>query len=117
MSAVPDALDDRPAIAVFEVRLNPEADAEALARYDEYKSRVVPLVVAAGGRYLARAAHGVFLEGDPDDGGVRRFHVIEFPSEAAARSFWSSPDYAAIIPLRQDAIDVRVVVVRGGMPR
>ncbi len=114
MSAVPDA---QPVIAVFEVRLRPDADAEALARYDEYKARVAPLIVDAGGRYLARAAHGVFLEGDPDDGGTRRFHVIEFPSEAAARSFWASPEYAAIIPLREGAIDVRAVIVRGDRPR
>jgi uncharacterized protein (DUF1330 family) len=108
VSAVPDP---QPVIAVFEVRLRPDADADALARYEEYKVRVAPLILAARGRYLARAAAGAFLEGDPDDGGSRRFHVIEFPSAAAAQSFWSSDDYAAIIPLRDGAIDVRAVVI------
>jgi uncharacterized protein (DUF1330 family) len=108
---VNDVPDTQPVIAVFEVRLRPDADADALARYDEYKARVAPLILAAGGRYLARAAAGTFLEGDPDDGGSRRFHVIEFPSASAAHSFWSSDDYAAIIPLRDGAIDVRAVVI------
>ena len=98
-------------IAVFEVRMREGADAEALERYATYKSRVAPLILEAGGTYLARAASGEFLEGDPDDGATRVFHVIEFPSAEAAHAFWSSPAYADIIPLREGAVDVRAVLI------
>ena len=103
--------DDVPVLAVFEVRLRPDADDDAQARYAEYKARVAPLIEAAGGRYVTRAAAGEHLEGGPDDGLERRFHVIEFPSAATARAFWSSDDYAVIVPLRSGAVDVTAVII------
>lgn len=103
--------DDTPVIAVFEVRLLPDADAAAEARYAEYKERVAPLIEAAGGRYAARAAAGEFLEGGPADLVERRFHVIEFGSAAAARAFWSSAAYAEIVPLRAGAVDVTATII------
>lgn len=98
-------------IAVFEVRLKPDADGGALERYAEYRARVAPLIVGAGGTYLARAASGEFLEGGPTDGAERVFHVVEFPSAEAAHGFWSSAAYAEIIPLREGAVDVRAVLI------
>jgi uncharacterized protein (DUF1330 family) len=98
-------------IAVFEVRMRAGADAAALERYAAYKARVAPLILQAGGTYLARAATGEFLEGDPADGAERVFHVIEFPSAEAAHEFWSSEAYAEIIPLREAAVDVRAVLI------
>jgi uncharacterized protein (DUF1330 family) len=103
--------DDTPVVAVFEVRLLPDADAAARARYAEYKARVAPLVEAAGGRYTTRAAPGEFLEGGPADDLERRFHVIEFASAAAARAFWSSAAYAEIVPLRSGAVDVTATII------
>jgi uncharacterized protein (DUF1330 family) len=103
--------DDTPVVAVIEVRLAPDADTAAEARYAEYKSRVAPMIEAAGGRYVTRAAAGEFLEGGPADGLDRRFHVIEFPSAAAARAFWSSTDYAEIVPLRAGAVDVTATII------
>lgn len=98
-------------IAVFEVRMKDGADADASERYAEYKARVAPLILAAGGTYLARAANGEFLDGDPGDGARRIFHVIEFPSAEAAHGFWSSEAYAEIIPLREGAVEVRAVLI------
>lgn len=106
--SIPDA---SPVIAVFEVRLQADPGASAEAGYTEYKERVAPLIEAAGGRYLTRAAAGEFLEGGPADGLDRRFHVIEFPSAAAARAFWWSAEYAEIVPLREGAVDVTATII------
>jgi uncharacterized protein (DUF1330 family) len=103
--------DDTPVIAVFEVRLQPNPGASAEAGYAEYKSRVAPMIEAAGGRYLTRAAAGEFLEGGPSDAVDRRFHVIEFPSASAARAFWWSAEYAEIVPLREGAVDVTATII------
>jgi uncharacterized protein (DUF1330 family) len=98
-------------IAVFEVRLLPDTDADAEARYAEYKARVAPMIEAAGGRYLLRAALGETLDGDATGDADRRWHVIEFPSVEAARAFWSSDEYAEIVPLREGAVEVRATVL------
>jgi uncharacterized protein (DUF1330 family) len=39
--------------------------------------------------------------------------VIEFPDMAAARRFYDSPDYQAILPLRQAASRGRLYLVEG----
>jgi uncharacterized protein (DUF1330 family) len=99
-------------LAVFEVRSLPDADDHARACYAVYKVRVAPMIEAAGGRYLVRAATGVTLDGDASGDADRRWHVIEFPSAEAARSFWESEEYAAIVPLREGAVEVRAVLIR-----
>ena len=83
----------------------------AQARYAEYKARVAPMVEAAGGRYLLRAATGETLDGDAAGDHDRRWHVIEFPAAEAARAFWESEEYAEIVPLREGAVEVRAVLL------
>ncbi len=104
-------------LAVFEVRLLADATPGAQAGYAEYKTRVAPMIEAAGGRYVVRAAPGAALEGVADDGDERRYHLIEFPSAAAARAFWESADYAAIVGLREGAVEVRAFLVELGRDR
>lgn len=93
---------------MFEVVVAPDAPPEVVARYAEYKAAVPALIERHGGRYLARAAEGASLEGAPTTG---RWHLVEFPSAAAAREFWASADYLAVQPLRAGAADVRAVLV------
>jgi len=95
-------------IAVFEVQPNPNATDAELKNYDEYRSKVPALIASYGGRYLVRAGSGEAIEGMP---AAARWHVIEFPDEAAAKAFWSSPEYVALKPLRKGAADVRAVLV------
>ena len=49
--------------AVFEVEVDPQADAVAIARYDEYRAAVLALIARHGGEYLVRAGTGRALEG------------------------------------------------------
>jgi uncharacterized protein (DUF1330 family) len=86
------------------------ADDRALAAYDRYRAAVPALIARFGGRYLARAAEAETLEGVTR---VSRWHLLEFPDADAARSFWSSPDYVALTPLRAGAATVRAVLVGG----
>ena len=95
-------------IAVFEVQPIADATEEHKRNYDEYRSKVPALIESFGGRYLVRAGSGEAIEGAP---AAARWHVIEFPDEAAAKAFWSSADYAALKPLRKGAANVRAVVI------
>jgi uncharacterized protein (DUF1330 family) len=65
-----------------------------------YARAANPIVTKFGGRLLVATQAGVteVAEGKPFPGSVR---VFEFPSVAAARAFYYSPEYQAIIPLRK----------------
>lgn len=93
-----------PVHVVFEVRV---LDAESPG-YTEYRTAVAPLIERFGGRYLARAARGIAIEGEATDG---VWHLVEFPDTAAVHAFWASPEYEALRPLREGAAEVRAVLV------
>jgi uncharacterized protein (DUF1330 family) len=44
--------------------------------------------------------------------------VIEFPSYAAARTFYTAPEYQAVLPIRQKALpDSKAILIEGTPPR
>ncbi len=80
------------------------------AAYEDYRKVVTPMVTRFGGTYLVRGGAAVAKEGAPPAG---RVVVTEFASLAAAERFYHSPDYQAILPLRQRAATSRVFLVEG----
>ena len=96
------------AYAVFEVRPNPDATDEQLRNYDEYKSQVPQLISKFGGTYVIRGGSAVGLVGSQP---APRWHIIEFPDQESAQSFWNSTEYKAIKHLRDGAAEVRAVVI------
>ena len=72
-------------------------DVEDPATYDLYRSFNPALVEAAGGKYIIKGKPVTALEGEDFRS---RLVLIEFASEAALRSFYDSPEYAKLRPLR-----------------
>ena len=70
------------------------------ATYEVYRTKVPDIISAHGGRILVRG-------GDPHlcDGTVpqRRFVIVEFDSPEAARTFYYSNAYQAVLPFRLNA--------------
>ena len=56
------------------------------------------LVAKHGGRYLARTANHMRLEGEGEDAALRI--VIEWPSKEAAEAFMVDPDYVPHLKAR-----------------
>lgn len=79
-------------------------------QYQKYREAVVPLITRHGGRFLVRGGKVEVLEGAPDD---RRPVIFEFPSMAALRAFWDSPDYVPVKKLRESVADFDVWAVEG----
>ena len=79
-------------------------------RYEEYKRQVAPMIAKAGGRYLARGGSHHLLEGDWHP---VRMVVIEFPSIAALKGWYDSPEYQPIRALRESASTGRLIAVEG----
>jgi uncharacterized protein (DUF1330 family) len=69
-----------------------------------------PAVVARfGGRYVLRGGRVEVLEGAWRP---TRVVVIEFEDVETVRSFWSSPDYQALVPARDvGSTEVNLVIV------
>ncbi len=74
---------------------------------------MVPLVAAAGGRYLVRGGKAEGREGAPPAG---RIVVLEYPSFEAAKAFLDSPEYGAIVQLRASNTVSRLMIVEGAAP-
>jgi len=65
--------------------------------YEAYRSRTADVIGQYGGRFLVRGGAVEVREGAP---GIARLVVIEFPDMDAARAFYDSPEYQAILPHR-----------------
>lgn len=83
------------------------------AGFEEYRTRVVPVVEAHGGRYLVRAGALETLEGAEQQ---RRLVILEFPSMDAARGFYHSADYAPVLQRRLATATSDIALVEGCLP-
>ena len=92
-------------IAEFTVK-----DADAFRQY----AQGVPATLAAhGGRFIVRPGKIEGLKGDAPKG---PFAVLAFESADHATKWASSPEYTALVPLRDKAADARLFMVEGVAP-
>jgi uncharacterized protein (DUF1330 family) len=73
-------------------------------------AKVKPMIEAAGGRYLVRGGKHTVMEGDWQP---TRLVIFEFPSEAAALSFYDSPEYQPLKAIRLESSRTDMVGVQG----
>jgi uncharacterized protein (DUF1330 family) len=83
---------------------------EDAAAYEGYRSRTAAIIDRYGGRFLVRGGAIEVREGEP---GIGRLVILEFPSVDAARTFYDSPEYQAILPIRFDTATSTLVIAEG----
>ncbi len=83
------------------------------AAYADYVRQAPAVVEAFGGRYIVRAGAVTPAIGEPP---TARIVLVEFPSRQAAATFLASPEYQAILPIRQAASTSRAYIVDGVAP-
>ncbi len=79
-------------------------------KYEQYKALAPAAIARHGGRYLARGGETAVLEGNRQ---LHRVVVLEFPSLAAAKAFYDSPEYVAARAVRAGAANMDIVAVEG----
>lgn len=79
-------------------------------RYKEYMKHTPRVIAQHGGRFIARGGEKITLEG-PED--ALRLVLIEFPSMERAKAFYDSPEYKAIMKLREGSGSAHFVVIDG----
>jgi uncharacterized protein (DUF1330 family) len=80
------------------------------AAYEEYRKEVPGIITAYGGRYLVRGGASEILEGSWQP---KRSVILEFPTMAALKSFWESPEYKPFRALRERAAKSNLFAVEG----
>ena len=91
-----------PALIIAEVEIHD------LAQYEDYKKLTPATIAAYDGKFVVRGAEAETLEGDWQ---AKRIVVLEFPSVARAKEWWSSDAYSAPKALRQRISTGKMIVV------
>jgi uncharacterized protein (DUF1330 family) len=78
----------------------------------EYIERIEETLDPFGGRFIVHGATVEVIEGSWPGTVV----IIEFPDTDAARAWYRSPAYQAILPLRTNNIDGDTIIVDGVPP-
>jgi uncharacterized protein (DUF1330 family) len=74
------------------------------AKFEDYRSKVGPLIAKHGGRYLTKGGTHKVLETthwQPD-----RVAIIEFPNMTALETWYNSAEYQPLIALRKASVDM-----------
>jgi uncharacterized protein (DUF1330 family) len=77
--------------------------------FQTYVVQVPATLARHGGRYVVRSGATEAVDGEPPG----RIVILEFADRAAALAWRSSPDYQAILPIRDASSTSRVYVVEG----
>jgi len=78
--------------------------------YGEYIQKVPQTIAKFGGKYLVRGGSVTVLSGDWDPS---RVIIVEFESKEKFQSWWNSPEYRAVAPLRERSARMNAVVIEG----
>jgi uncharacterized protein (DUF1330 family) len=79
-------------------------------RFATYSSQVPAILARYGGAYVVRGGAPERIDGpEPPE----RLVVLRFESREAARAWRASPEYQAILPIRDATSESRVYVVDG----
>jgi uncharacterized protein (DUF1330 family) len=81
------------------------------AKFDEYRTRVAPLIERFGGRYLTKGGSHRLPEGG--HWAPERVVIIEFPDKGALDAWYNAPEYQPLIALRKQctsALDMLITL-------
>jgi uncharacterized protein (DUF1330 family) len=90
-----------------------EVDVRDIEGMQTYRSMAAPTIAQYGGRYLVRGGEATLAEGGPEP---KTIIVVEFPSMERLREWYSSPEYAQALKVRETALDRRLIFVEGVAP-
>ena len=80
---------------------------------DQYVAKAGPSIKSHQGRTIAFDEEPEVVEGKMEH---PRTVIVEFPSMAAFRAWYDSPEYQAILPLRLKATQGTLIVAKGLPP-
>ncbi len=85
-------------------------DIEDPETYKAYAAKTPGVITQYGGRFIVRGGNPQALEGELPSA---RVVLLEFADIAAVKTFYNSPEYQEILPLRLAASKGRVAMLEG----
>ncbi len=79
-------------------------------QYKKYTAGTPALIERFGGRFLVRGGAVETLEGPSFD---KRLVIVEWPDTQAAQAMFNSPEYQALIAIRQQGSEAQFILVDG----
>ena len=79
-------------------------------RFQTYADQVPAIIAKYGGEYVVRGGQPERIDGPEPP---HRLVVLRFASREAARAWRASPEYRAILPIREATSTSRVYIVDG----
>jgi len=77
-------------------------------KLQQYIGQVGPMVKKVGAEVMVQAKVSEVLNGDHTG---KMTAVIRFPDMAAIKGWWSSDEYQAIVPLRNEGADMTIIAL------
>lgn len=81
-----------------------------LPTFQTYAVQVPAILAKFGGRYIVRSGAVEAIEGEAPK---ERIVILEFATREAARAWRTSPEYSAILPIRDGSSTSRVYIIDG----
>jgi uncharacterized protein (DUF1330 family) len=78
--------------------------------FEEYRSKVAPMIERYGGRYLTRGGSHEALDGEWKP---TRVVIIEFPDMSVLKAWYCSAEYQPLIALRRGAATDVLIAIDG----
>ena len=78
--------------------------------FSGYADKAAPVVAQYGGKFLVGTGKVETVEGER---GRHRMVLIEFPSLAQARTFYDSPEYQDVLPMRFASSQTELFMAEG----
>lgn len=93
-----------PAYIVVQIKVNDPVT------YEQYKGMAPPSIAQYQGKYIVRGGPSEVLEGSWHPS---RLVILEFPTMALARAWWTSSEYAPGKALRQSCAETEMLLIEG----
>jgi uncharacterized protein (DUF1330 family) len=87
-------------------------------KYNEYIAALTKIMEKYGGRYLVRGGRmtPLFRGRELERRHLDKILILEFQTEADFKRCFTSPEYQELIPLRDDAAEMRAALLEGCVP-
>ena len=87
-------------------------------KYNEYIAALTEIIEKYGGHYLVRGGSvtPLFKSRELDRRHVDKIIIMEFPTAADHRRCFTSPEYLALMPLRDEGAEIRAFLLEGYVP-
>ena len=82
-------------------------------KFEEYRTKVGPIIARHGGRYISKGGSHQVLEADNAVWRPERVVIVEFPTMAALNAWYADAEYQPLIELRRAAARDMLVTLDG----